>query len=113
MRDRHQTGRTIRRRPEVVTVARLRLTGMDTHPNPQRPRRTPLTPGQDQLRVDVAANASCAVTNTACMPSPVDLTTWPPCASTEARRNVSCRANVSRIDSGCSSHRRVPSSQDP
>jgi hypothetical protein len=55
----------------------------------------------------VARSAAPGSPKTACRPSPVVLTTVPPCAATAACDSTSCRASASRMVFGCSSQRRV------
>ncbi len=72
VRDAHQTSRTIHLTAEIVPVAILRLAGMhpNTHPQPTRLTER-LRCELDAAIATAASNASCAVANTAWMPSPV------------------------------------------
>jgi hypothetical protein len=97
MTDRHQAGDPVERRPEIVPVASLGLTGMD-------PIRTLTGEGVSHISasnkvwaVNAAATADEADWNAAAIPSPMDENTTPPCSATVLRTNSSCRDNAPRM----------------
>jgi hypothetical protein len=75
VRRRRDTRRPIHRRPVIVTLPHLRVTGVKTHPHPQLCRQRPRLTQQLLLRVDRGCDRGGAVANAACAPSPVVFTT--------------------------------------
>ena len=101
LRRRHQARGAVDGRAVVVAVAELGVAGVHTDPHPQRPGLAPRLIGDRPLRASAAAaSASCALANTAWMPSPVVFTICPLRARTASRRSASWRASASCIASG-------------
>ena len=85
-----QAGHPVQRRPVVVAVPLLGRTGVERHPHARAGRSLPTArPGGGAGRPGRLRPRRGRRANTAWNPSPVVLTTWPPCSTIAARISAS------------------------